>query len=620
MLDGESKNLLERHVTTIAQKYLGDLNTEILLPPPPKEDARGPVSLGSVVYRDIEFPFGVSRSELLLGLGVYGRSGSGKTTIVFQLIKHLSKIGTPFLFLDMKRTARHLLPSLDQTVNVYTPGRGLSPLVFNPLVAPPGLERRAYISQLIDILGTAYTLGDGAKSILQQVFMDSFEDGKPHPTLKRVLEVLEDRKVHGREVGWKASALRALQSLTFVAFKDQAETDSSELVKRLLEESSVIELDGLDHKAQRFLVDVLMLWLFQYRLQVRSRERLKILIFVEEAHNFLFKQLQGRESVMSRMMRQCREIGIGMVVVDQHPHLLSSAALGNTFTNICLNIKGTSDVNVIAAMSLLGEDEKRYLNRLDLGYGIVKLQGKWHQPFLVRFREVEIDKGLVTDEALAHHMKKGRPLHAKTWKAELSRLGSKTGVLDSQHNFDAHRLLVDCNVNPCDGVRERYLRLGFGMNRGNKLKSWLLDHDFVSEARIAIGNTKRLILRPSKEGRKFLELDGFPLRDSIEHDFWKNFYAKKFRDAGYDVELEVSREGGRLDVLAKRGSEIVAVEIETGKSDFVRNVQNGLKSGFKLVVVATNEWARVKIERALGDRGLLAQEEVTVVLREEFEI
>ena len=614
-LDREATSFLHRHILTTAQRVLGeDFEEKILLPPPPIGKTNGAMSLGTVVYGNIRRPFGISKGELLQGLGIYGRSGAGKTNICFKLLEELGRQNTCFLFLDVKRTLRHFLPSISQAVNIYTPGRSLSPLLFNPMVVPPGIERRAYISQLIDVLGSAYTLGDGARNLLRQVFQAASEQDS-HPTLNTVLKILEKREVHGRASGWKESALRALQGLTFVAFKDQPVTEPSELVRKILEESTIIELDGLDDKAQKFLVNVLMLWLFQYCLQGRSREALKLVVFVEEAHNFLYKQVSGRESVMSRMLRQGREVGLGFVVVDQHPHLLSSAALGNTFTSIFLNTKEPSDLNKVAVMANLREGEKSWLNSLDLGYGIVKLQGKWHQPFLVCFDEVKIDKGIVTDKVLASHMKDGGSCSGKSWRVELSRIGATTGVFDSLFNFDGHRLLVDCEVYPCDGVRERFRRLKVGMKRGAKLKTWLLENEFVKEGWVTIGKTKRLILRPIKKGLEFLGLGDMSLRESTDHYFWKHWYAIGFRDAGYDVEFEVARMGGRVDVLAKRDRETIGVEVETGKSDFVNNVLNGVRSGFKVVVVATTENAREKIERRLTQEDLLIEGWVQVVLR-----
>jgi hypothetical protein len=60
---------------------------------------------------------------------------------------------------------------------------------------------------------------------------------------------------------------------------------------------------------------------------------------------------------------------------------------------------------------------------------------------------------------------------------------------------------------------------------------------------------------------------------SLAHEYWKQFYARKFSADGYKVQVEAPRVGGCVDVLARRNGERVAIEIETGKSDTVANVR-----------------------------------------------
>ena len=69
-------------------------------------------------------------------------------------------------------------------------------------------------------------------------------------------------------------------------------------------------------------------------------------IFLEEAHHTVFRS-NGRtkESLMNVLLRQGRELGIAFVLIDQHPHLLSAAALGNCYTKIFLNLSDPADIN-----------------------------------------------------------------------------------------------------------------------------------------------------------------------------------------------------------------------------------------------------------------------------------
>ena len=85
------------------------------------------------------------------------------------------------------------------------------------------------------------------------------------------------------------------------------------------------------------------------------------------------------------------------------------------------------------------------------------------------------------------------------------------------------------------------------------------------------------------------------------------------------LELAAIRDDGRVDVLAEKGGETVAIEIETGMSNVVKNVKANLAMKFaKVLIVATDEKAFRKVERDLGKIGLLGIPKVKVVLRGGF--
>ena len=104
-------------------------------------------------------------------------------------------------------------------------------------------------------------------------------------------------------------------------------------------------------------------------------------------------------------------------------------------------------------------------------------------------------------------------------------------------------------------------------------------------------------------------------RESLAHEYWKRFYARLFEQQGYRVFLEAPRKRGRVDVLAVKGPERVAIEVETGKSDVIANVKNDLLSKFdQLLVVATKEKSMAKVERDLAQARLLVPNRVLVLL------
>ena len=136
---------------------------------------------------------------------------------------------------------------------------------------------------------------------------------------------------------------------------------------------------------------------------------------------------------------------------------------------------------------------------------------------------------------------------------------------------------------------------------------------------VEIGRTRKVLLRLTPRAREALNLGSSePQHGSIVHEYWKRFYAQRFREQGYQVEFEMPRKSGRVDVVARNESERIGIEIETGKSDFIRNVRQDLAAKYnKVIVVATDKSAFKKIETKLAQARLLIPGRVDIVLASE---
>ena len=616
--DDKLKALIDRQIVVTAQQVLGDYRRKILLSLPPAKTAKGSIHLGTVLYEKEKWPVGISQAELLQNLAIFGRSGAGKTNVAFHILQQLTEKKIPFLFLDWKRTGRHLLPLLRGKPRVYTPGRSLSPFPFNPFIPPPGLEPQVYINQVVDVMADAYTLGDGARSILHKAIDACYQKDNYAPSVDEVLGEVETIPEKERIRGWKISAVRALESIAFAKITPKDRITQHELAEQLLHQSTIVELNGLSASSKQFLIPLLCLWLYYVRLASPTREQLSLVMLVEEAHHVLHRSNRpSRETVMEMLLRQCREIGIAMIVVDQHPHLISAAATGNTYTSICLNLKDPSDINRAAALSLVKDEDKDAFSTLPVGQGIVKLQDRWRQPFLVAFPLMPIKKGLMTDDLLREYQAGSVGIGAvKGTLGQVRQIQLEDHVLNEQ----ALRFLKDVCDNPDDGVKVRYERLELSVGTGNKLKQQLVQHGWLEAAIIPVGQSRKVILRLAERARELLGLDSHsPRHESIAHEYWKNFYGRLLEGRGFRVQLEAPRKGGNVDVLAQKGAERLGIEIETGKSTVVANVKNCLRTEFdRVIVVATDEAALAKVEQLLATDGLLIPDRVEVVLREQL--
>lgn len=604
-----TKELIDKQIVMTAQRVLGAAWNRPLLSMPPRAIAnpKGGFHLGSLLYEKEKWPVGISRQELIQNLAIFGRSGAGKTNAAFHLLRQLNEQKVPFVFLDWKRTARHLLPKLKSRVQVFTPGRRLLPFRFNPFVPPPALEPKVYAHLLVDVLSDAYTLGEGARSLIQKALVELYSDGSKWPSVKDVIQEVEKVPGTQRIQLWKTSALRALQSLALADLSAADEAGQKQIVDLLVEGQTIIELDGLNLAARQFLVPILSLWLYHTLLAQDERETLKLVLFIEEAHHVLYRGDARKESVIELLLRQGREMGLAIVVIDQHPSLISSAVLGNTFTSICLNLKNPQDVRKAADLSLVGESDREMFTKLPVGQAVVKLQDRWREPFLVQVPQVPVEKGFITDERLLSFVSRRAGSSSIKPEKQGSRGFHRVLLDDLVLSVDELAFLDDVLTRKLDGVKRRYRRLKWSIHKGHRIKEALVRRGWLASEVVPVGNSRKVLLRISEQAREKLGLSKASVRrEGLAHEYWKSVYARRLREQGYRVSVESPRIGGYVDVLGERNGKRIGVEIETGKSNVVENVRNCIRAGFDQVwVVAATHEAWAKIDRRLAAAGLL---------------
>lgn len=407
--DSVLKELFDRRIIELGRETFGDMRDRIILSCPDKLE--GEINLGKLIYEKERDDVGISRDELLQHMAIFGRAGSGKTNVTFHILKQLMSLKIPFVFFDWKRTVRHLIPELEERINVYTPGRDLSRFPFNPFVVPPSIDRNVYVQNLIDILADAFTLGVANKSIINKAVKQCYKNKSEAPNISEILEEIDKIPNTERTKRWKDSAIRGLESLESAAL-GVSQSGQTEMVRTLLNENTVLELDGMNQESKLFLIQIVSYWIYNFMLEEPNRERLKLVLIIEEAHNILHTH-EKRESIIEMLLRQCREIGIGAIIIDQEPHLISSAVLSNTYTSIFMNLKNPSDVNIASNVCLIDSSEKNYFQILPQGSGIVKFQDRWFKPILVRFPKIDLRKGCINDLGLKRYLEE--PQKAQNW-------------------------------------------------------------------------------------------------------------------------------------------------------------------------------------------------------------
>ncbi|MGC8812396.1 MAG: ATP-binding protein [Candidatus Aenigmatarchaeota archaeon] len=399
------------------------LKESALVEPPPKEIAsKGDLELGTILYGKKElYPLFLNEKDLLTHVGIFGSSGSGKTNIVHFLVKSLAKREIPTLIFDFsKRNYRDLLATeLKDRIIVYTVGRNVVPFRFNPLVPPEGVQVSQWIKEFAEIFDHAYWLLGGGRHIILKALDELYRKLEPEfPRIKDIKEWLERcsySELSPRERNWVATAKRPLESLCLRETGEIFDCEKGILPSTFFEKGkiTILELDSLSNDDKTFFIEIILQWIRDWLIVSNKREKLLGVIILEEAHHVLNREKTkkfGVEAVTDLIFREIRELGIGMIYVDQHPSLVSYPALGNTSTHVYMNLgldtKYSSDVQDAANMlGLREEGDVDYLRRLPVGHAFILIRkSEFPNPFLIKFPLVLVERGMISDEILKKEM------------------------------------------------------------------------------------------------------------------------------------------------------------------------------------------------------------------------
>jgi hypothetical protein len=296
--------------------------------------------------------------------------------------------------------------------------------------------------------------------------------------------------------------------------------------------------------------------------------------------------------------------------------LISKPALENTYTTICLNLKEKGDVTAAAKAMLLESDEARYLGKLPVGSAIVKLQARWVKPFLVTFPLFSISKGTVTDaqvheqflesldvETVAGIMKEAVDATLRLAQSILPAKAAPPRPAVSLNEQELS-LLKDVAEFPVSPVTERYARLGLNPNEGNPLVSGLVEQGLLASASIPTRGSHIRLLGLATAGRSLLGLpEETDRHGSLEHRYWVETLWQALKDSGFSAEKEARLgEGKAVDLLASLNDMEIAIEVETGKSDWQGNVRKCLEGGMNQVIVVPTRAAVFRRMKAAGEQ------------------
>lgn len=620
---------LEIEIQLIAEKALkhGPLQDKVVLLSPPEEDqAKGDFVLGNVIYRDKKlFPLCLKDEDFIKQIGIFSITGGGKTNVGMLLALQLLKRKVPFTVIDWKRQWRSMLSLPDfpelENVEVYTVGRDVVPFLWNPFRPPPNIDYRTWISVIVECLEKSHLGGFGVGDFFIRIYEKLFREMKGdafYPNFHDGLRELSKIKVGGREYLWWQSTKRIFNSFIFGPSSKSFNTRNPIKLEELLEKPVILELDQEMPKPLRiFLSEIILRFIHLYRLsQGESDKKLRGVLFLEEMHNLfqVNKYEKGRIDSLENVYREIRSFGQGLVSITQHCSVLPTHVLGNAHTLIFLLQQHQDDIEAARRSLFISRDDEVYLNMLKTGQGIVKIAERIN-PCLVQFLFVPVEKGRVTDEFL-----KGRGYLAGFHDVKSAESGgylagdkNEKGKTDKYPNTPDGRLLVDIFLNPLSGVTQRYSRISVSPETGNRYKNILISEGLIKSVAVTTKSGWLTLFEVTSRGNAVLRDLGYDAGDDSEgivHKFWKNKIAEYYRNKSYDVLVE-EHINGKPDIILINSSKKIAVEIETGASDFMKNIERDLKAFDETICIAVDKITEDKIRKSVEEKGLASRVALT---------
>jgi hypothetical protein len=143
------------------------------------------------------------------------------------------------------------------------------------------------------------------------------------------------------------------------------------------------------------------------------------------------------------------------------------------------------------------------------------------------------------------------------------------------HDGELQLFLQSVGTDPLLGVAARIDRLGLSRRKGNAIKNVLIEEGYLSPIELIIPSGKLILLELSETGRHWLQRHRHPIASvngSLPHAWWQHRLCEILRQNGWTTEQELTVGKHTFDVHAQRGDSRVLVEVESGRSDWLKNL------------------------------------------------
>jgi len=308
-----------------------------------------------------------------------GATGYGKTTLLYWILSQLfGKVGV-WMF-DRKEDFRHLLRLFPDKLLVFNLAEDFR---CNPLEPPPYVKPARWLEIFVDMFCRVNNLLDGSKSMLLTTMAELYErykvyaGSRNYPSFLELCEALKKLELArgSRSTGFRDSLVTRLDSY-IATNKRLYDCCAGFDIEGLIAKSVVFELTGLIEFQANFWINLLLYWVFAYRIAKKERgNRLLNLVVFDEAKSVFspFENPALGFPPITYMVSMLREFCVGIIASDQMAQL-SNAIFANSQLKVLWPL-GSGEDRLKAARAMgLSAEQAAYTQSLGLGEAIVSHQ------------------------------------------------------------------------------------------------------------------------------------------------------------------------------------------------------------------------------------------------------
>ncbi len=372
------------------------ISPEYALPSPIMLD-EDTVPMGYLLHKGkpTSLQYNIPLDSFCFSVGNYGNPGSGKTNTGLHMTNEIYKRGIPFLVIVPAKKEWRILGEHVPNLRIFTQ----RDIRFNFLEVPTNVPVATHISNITTCFIAACPSEGILREHIAKIFRraytnagwDLYSDKRGRTILLTDLyEAMEEVAGELRYGGKLKQDFIGALSARFETLIDDPilstmfNTEHGFSIPDLLNHSTILELNNMDDSHKALVTSLIMVGIAEY-LEANctdKKQKLKHLLVLEEAHHVL-KQVSGANGYAGhsaqqhaidsivQLLREARGLGLGIVLIDQLPGHLATAAVKLPGITILHTLFDARERALVGGLASLTDEQLQHVGLMDCGEAVI---------------------------------------------------------------------------------------------------------------------------------------------------------------------------------------------------------------------------------------------------------